>query len=50
MGQASFPNLDQGPNAVAHAHPYFFARNSFISGVDISLDFILAARDFFGIL
>lgn len=46
MGQASFPNLDRGPNAVAHAHPYFFARNSFISGVDISLDFILAARDF----
>lgn len=41
-----FPDLDLNPNVVAHAHPYFFSRNSFISGVDISLDFILAARDF----
>lgn len=51
MGQAKeqssgFPDLDQDPNAVARAHPYFFSRNPFISGVDISLDFILAARDF----
>lgn len=43
---SGFPDLDQDPNVVARAHPYFFSRNSFISGVDISLDFMLAARDF----
>lgn len=43
---SGFPDLDLNPNVVARAHPYFFSRNSFISGVDISLDFILAARDF----
>lgn len=43
---SGFPDLDRDPNVVARAHHYFFSRNSFISGVDISLDFILAARDF----
>lgn len=43
---SGFPDLDRDPNVVARTHPYFFSRSSFISGVDISLDFILTARDF----
>lgn len=43
---SGFPDLRWDPNVVARAHPYFFSMNSFISGVDVSLDFILAARDF----
>lgn len=43
---SGFPDLDRDRNVVARAHPYFFSRNSFISGVDVSLDFILAAKDF----
>lgn len=43
---SGFADLDWDPNVMAQAHPYFFSRNSLISGVDISLDFILTARDF----